>query len=381
MSQPYYDPSQQGGYPQQPPQQGGWQQPQGYPQQPPQGYGQPYGQAAYPQQQGGYPGAAPGGSQDYDFATLYGMADHSAGYLYPEGWYDAVVEEASYGRSKDGSKGQWTVKVRTTTGEAAGRSPVTTTLSISPKKNDGTDNSMGLGILFRHLAALGVPVPDPNDQTKTINGPQPFWVAGMSYEQVAQMMVGRPVYVKLVQEEYDGTTRNKIRDFRPARPGAPVSVQAAPQQAQAPFGQQPPPQFAQGGQVPPAQFQAPQQAPPAQGWQQPQGQPAPAPGFQQPPWQAQQAPPAAPPQQAQPAPGAPAWAQPGMQQPQPQQPPAQGQIPPGAGQQGAPQLPWNQQAGAPQNGGYPQQGQPQQAPPQGQGGPGDGPAAPMPWMQ
>lgn len=362
--------------------QGGYGQPQGYPQQPQQGYGQQYGQPAYPQQGGGYPGAQAGpGSQDYDFATLYGMADHSAGYLYTEGWYDAVVEEASYGRSKDGSKGQWTVKVRTTTGEGAGRSPVTTTLSISPKKNDGTDNSMGLGILFRHLAALGVPVPDPNDQTKTINGPQPFWVAGMSYEQVAQMMVGRPVYVKLVQEEYDGTTRNKIRDFRPARPGAPTSVQAAPQQAQAPFAQQPPPQFAQGGQVPPAQFQAPQQAPPAQGWQQPPGQPAPQPGFQQPPWQAQQAPPAAPPQQAQPAPGAPAWAQPGMQQPQPQQPPAQGQIPPGAGQQGAPQLPWNQQAGAPQNGGYPQQGQPQQAPPQGQGGPGDGPAAPMPWMQ
>jgi hypothetical protein len=371
------------GPPQGQPQQGGWGQPDQN-----QGWQQPQNQWAPPQQ-------VPQGGGDYDFATLYGMADHSAGYLFAEGWYDAVVEESAYGRSKDGSKGQWTVKFRTTSGADAGRSPLTTTISISPKKNDGTDNAVGLGIMFRHLAALGVPVPDPADPSKTLNGPQPFWIMGISYDQVAASMVGRPVRIKVVHDEYDSTTRNKIRDIRPAQAGNTALAQQQPQQAQGwqpqgpsqqpqqawgqPPAQQGPPPGWQGQQAPqgppqggpgaPPWAQGPQQAPAAGGWQ--QGPPAP-----QAPQQMQGQPP---------VPGAPPWAQPGQPgaggtaeftpQGQSQQPGVTQQP----GQSGPPQLPWNQQAGAAPQQGF-ANGGPQQAP-QGQAGPGDGPAAPMPWMQ
>lgn len=347
----------------------------------------------------GYPGQPQPGSQDYDFGTLYGMADHSTGFLYPEAWFDAVVEHAEYGRSKDGTKGQWTVKFRTTTGENAGRAPITTTLSISPKKNDGTDNAQGLGILFRQLAALGVPVPDPADPAKTLNGPAPFWVQRMPYEQVAQMMIGRPALVKNVHDDYDGVTRNKIRDIRPPRDGAPTTWPQAQQQAAqngfaAPAGygqpQQPAnpyanpyapqgpaqPPFSQGGQWQPQQpaydpSQAYQNTGP--GYQQPQ-----QPGYGQPP-QAYQNVQAGPPMQPQAAPqgqapampGVPPWAQPATPgQPGTGQFTAQGQaVQPGtnpgqqAGPPAVPQPPWQQ----PQNPQDPQQGGPGQPPP--------------PWMQ
>jgi hypothetical protein len=360
----------------------------------------------------------PGGSQDYDFATLYGMADHSAGFLYPEGWYDAVVEDASYGRSKDGSKGQWTVKFRTTTGDAAGRSPLTTTLSISPVKQDGTQNTMGLGILFRHLAALGVPVPDPAHEGQVLNGQAPFWVMRWTYENVAQVMVGRPAKIKVVHDEYDGVTRNKIRDIRPAQPGAPTTwpQQQAQQQGFAPGGFNPQPPDQQFGQPQPGAFpgavgggvgyQGPPQdqnpyanpytqpaANTGPGYQQP-GYGQPPAGTQQPwaqppaqqPWQQ----PSAPTQQGQPpVPGAPQWAQPPQpgqggygeftQPGQSQQPAANPGVPP------VPTPPWQQQqqtAVPPVQWQPPQPGQQSpQAPPAQQGGPGEAQPGQAPWMQ
>src|SRR5579859_886176 len=110
-----FGPPQQGGYgypPQQPPQQGypaqgGYGQQPGYPPQ------QAQGQSPFaPAGQGGYGG----GGGEYDFGSLYGRADLSAATLYDAGKYGAVVESAEWGRSRDGTKGQWTVVFRTTTG-------------------------------------------------------------------------------------------------------------------------------------------------------------------------------------------------------------------------------------------------------------------------
>jgi hypothetical protein len=325
-------------------------------------------------------------SSGYDFGTLYGMADNT-NILYPEGNYDAVVESASWGRTKDGTKGQWTVKVRTTTGEMAGKMPLTQTITVSPS---GENAGRSLGIMFRHLAALGIPVPDPANPQMVINGQAPFWLLGWTEDQVAQAMVGRPVTISLKHDEYDGVTRNKIRDWRPPRPGAPTDWPRE-QQPQPPYGAQPgyPPQpgYPQAPQGYPQQPapQAPQQ------WQPPQ-QPA------QPPWQQPAYPqagaPLQPPAQAQPpVPGAPPWAQPqqpgqpgtgqftaeGMAQPQPpaQQPPAAPQPPwaqqqPQQPQQGAPQPPWAAQQ-------PPANGQPQYPAQQPQG-PGEQPEKP-PWAQ
>lgn len=361
-------------------------------------------------------------SQGYDFGNLYGQADNS-NLLYPEGWVHAVVEDSGFGRTKDGSKGQWTVKVRTTEGELAGKMPLTQTITIS------ADNPRALGIMFRHLAALGIPVPDPQNPQAIVNGTQPFWMLGWGEEQVAQAMKGRPVQVLLKHDEYEGAVRTKIRDWRAPRPGAPTDwpreQQMAPQQGfgQPPagygqpqqgiaqqWGQQPqqpawgPPQGQPAPQTAPQPWgaQQPAQAAPAPDpYQQATGQPqpqwgqAPAPqaqqqapgGFQGQPFQGQQFPgqvtpqmpgyvPPGQPQQA-PIPGAPQWAQP--QQPgQPgneqftQQGMAQGMQPPQPPQQQAPVPPgWNGN-GAPQQPQQPQQAQPQQ--------PGTAPEMP-PWAQ
>jgi hypothetical protein len=305
----------------------------------------------------------------YDFNALYGQADHSAGTMYPAGTYDAVVEDCTYGRSKDGTKGQWTVKFRTTTGEKAGASPVTTNITVSP------ENGRALGIMFRHLGAFGIPVP-PN---------QPFWAMGWTEEYIAQFLKGKPAQITIAQDEYDGRPQMKIRDIRPARPGAPLDwprtapAQAQPQQG---FGQPPAgyPAQQQGFAQPPAQpgfgqpqtfQQPPQMAQPAFPGQQSD------PGMQAPPQQYQdgtafpgQVVPAGYPQQ----PPAPQWGwdQAGYPQ-QPIAPPAQQQSPfpppqPPAGYPAQPpaqpQPPWGQPA-APQQpqqaappAGYPQQQQP-----------------------
>jgi hypothetical protein len=309
--------------------------------------------------------------QGYDFNALYGMADHSVSSPLEPGQYDAVVETAEFGRTKDGTKGQWTIKFRITTGERANY-PLTMTLGINPMKNDGTPNAVGLGIMFRQLGAMGVPVPPEQ---------QPFWLQGWTEYNVAEFIKGKPVLLRVITDDsYDGSPRSKVKDIGLPRPGAPLQVQQAPQQpgqanpyqqqAQAAFGygqpQQPPmggpgggypaPGPTQGGpgypqQVPPNGY--PQQPPQQPGYGYPGQQQAPqgpvAPG----PWQNAQ-PPQTGPQQAQ---GAPGWTQPGQ--------PGQG----GMGEfapQGPPQ-------GQPN--GYPQQGQP----PQGYGAPAQG--APVPGVQ
>ncbi|MGH3300389.1 MAG: hypothetical protein ACRDOK_01700 [Streptosporangiaceae bacterium] len=349
-----YPPQPYQGQPQpqyQPPQQGYAQpyQPQGYGPQP--GYGYP--------PQGGY-GAPPQGGIGYDFASLYGQADHSASMLYDAGLYDSVVESSEFGKTKDGTKGAWTIKFRTTSGVNPGKSPVTMTLSISPNKKDGTPNHVGMGIMFRQLGALGVPVPAESwpKQLGPVPGP-PFWInpqTGQPFPDdenygaqryAASLMTGRPCQIKIAHDDsYDGTPRMKIASILPPRPGAPTSWQQAQQ-----------PQY---------QAAAPPQA---------YGQPAPY-GQQQGP----AVPPGQPAPYAQPIPGAPAWAQPptpgqgGLAEFTPQGMSAQPAI--GAypqPQQGPPQPPavqqppWAQQ-GPPQGQQqlpYPPQGQPP-LPPQGQ---------------
>jgi len=296
----------------------------------------------------------------YDFGQLYGMADHSAGQLYEKGDYDAVVESAEYGRTKDGTKGQWTVVFRTTTGENAGKRKLTTNMTISPRQKDGSDNGAGLGIMFRELASLGIPVPDPKNPQATINGPAPFWVQGWSPQDVARAMVGKPCLIAVYQDEWGDQVRNKVRNIRPPRPGAPTDWPRQgqmPQAAQA--GAMP------GGFAPPAAPQGPPPGPPAQG-------PQPWQGISQqagpPPQQAPQGPPA----------GAPPWAQQAQPQPYSGQPavpqPQQGQPPiPGA-------PPWAQppQPGQGGFGEFTGQGQSQQPGVTDQPVPGAPPAAP-PW--
>lgn len=356
------------GYPNQPGQPYGQQPQQGYGP-PAQGYGPPPVQQGYgaPQPPAGY-GAAPGapaGGGGYNFGDLWQGADTTAGELLPNGDYDAVVEEATFGQTRDGDKGAWTIKFRITTGPGAGR-PVTMTMSISPAKRDGTPNPAGMGIMFRQLHAMSVPVPPPIGAP----GERPFWELGWTEHNVAQQITGKPVLIKVIQNDWDGGTNNKVRDIKPARPGAPTQVQQgqqAPQQAPAMGGYQPgPPAQGYAQQAPPQPYGAPHPQTAGQ-WQTPQGQPA------QPPMQA-------PP----PVPGAPQYAQPqqpgqpGMQQftPQgqagPQMPPPGPPAPP-QGQAPA-QPPWAQQA--PQNGAPAPQGQPP-APPAQQG---QAPPAP-PWAQ
>jgi hypothetical protein len=338
MNTPY------GGYPGQQPQPGYGQQPQqGYPQQQPQpGYGDPYAQQApqgYGQQQ--FPVQEPQqgyGAGGYDFGQLYGQADNS-NLLYPVGKYTAVVETAEFGRSKDGTKGQWTLKVRTTQGENAGKMPLTTTITISKPEptmspDDQKKAQRALGIMFRDLAALGICVPDPKNPAQLVNGSVPFWINpqnGQPYppdgtaERVATAtMQGRPVVVNLIQDDWEGVTRNKIRGFFPPPAGAPTTWPADGQQQAPPvdfsqpqpgYGQQaPPPQQPQWQPPQPQQGYPQQQA--AQPWQPPQG-PPPAQQYQAPAEQQPQQQPAAPPWQA--------------PQAQPQQGPPQqgpGQAPP-----------------------------------------------------
>ena len=216
---------------------------------------------------------------EYDFASLYGQADSSI-FVYDAGEVDAVVENSTWGRSKDGTKGQWDVRFRTSTGPNAGRAQIKCPMTIT------ADNPQALGILFRQLEAMGIPV-----SWLQTNPPE---------QQIAQAMIGKPVLLKLTVDEYEGVQRNKVRDIRPPRPGAPTTwPQYQPQQQQQPqqgmmpggYGQpqpgypgmpqpaygQPQPQFQQPGYPSaPAPYGGPQQpAAPSAPWQQPQGAPAP----------------------------------------------------------------------------------------------------------
>ena len=298
-------------------------------------------------------------SQGYDFSQLYGMADMSGAVRIDQGVYDAVTTKSEWGKTKGGDKGQWTVTTQITTGQYAGTTFVNS-ITISPVKNDGEQNARGLGAMFRHLAAHGIPVPPSPGM------PGGFWELGWTPEMVAQQMVGKPVQIVIKDDEYEGVTRSKIRDYQPPRPGAPTQVEQR-QQPQQPQGQL-------GYPYPPGNngyAQQPQYA------GQPQGPVAPG------PWQNAQQPP-------QGIPGAPAWAQPpvpgagGMGE-------FTGQGQSFQGYQGQPN-PYEQQPQQPQPGpqyqagpGFPQGPQPtQDAPyqPQGYGAPATGAPAPgAPYQQ
>jgi hypothetical protein len=377
---------QQGPYQPQQPQQGYGQQqaPPGYQQQPPANYGA----------QGGY--APAGAGSGYDFGGLYGQADMSSN-LIDKGRYPAVIEANEWGRTKDGTKGAWTIVFRITGGQApsfqgpGAGTKLTMTLSVNPTKADGAPNPQGLGIMYRQLGAMGIPIP-PN---------QPFWELGWSPEQVAQATIGRPVMIQVIQDDsYGDTTRNKVRDIQPPAPNQPTQV---PQAGQAPPQQAAPPQAAQqaqqqgyapqGGQAPPQPWQQPQQNPQAQMGQPGQdayGNPYPQAGGPQYQGYAPQPGQPATPQQPQGGPP-PGYAAGPTAQPQPGTynpavPPYGQQAQPGQGgtgqftQQGQAIQPGThpghaeqvQQQGPPPNG-YPQQGQPQQ-------GQGQAPALP-PWAQ
>lgn len=243
------------GYPPQPPgygyppQQPGYGQPQGYPPAQPgygpsqQNYGAPPGYG--PPQQGAYPGAPQQSyGQEYNMADLFNRADHSRGVLLDVGWYNVTIESGEWGRDRSGSKGQWTIVGRTT----SGNNKLTTTITISP------DSEKAMGIMFRHLAAFGIPTPPPYGAP----GTQGWWELGWTPQQVAQAMVGKNLDWYLVKNEYpegSGQFNNKVRDMRPAQGGA----------QQAPAGPPQPPGMQQPPGMPPGQPpipQPPQQAPP-----------------------------------------------------------------------------------------------------------------------
>jgi hypothetical protein len=312
----------------------------------------------------------------YDFNSLYGQADSSI-FVYDAGVVDAVVESSTWGKTKDGTKGQWDVRLRVTTGPNAGRVALRKYMTVT---TDGPSAAQSLGIMFRQFEAMGIP-----EQWVKTNPPE---------EQIAQAMVGKPVLIKITVEEFEGVSRNKVSDIRPPRPGAPTTWPQF-QQPQAPaampgYGQQPygaAPQYQPQGQFQsmqpgygqaPAPYAQPQQdysqpsyAPPQQPdpWATPGPQGGPQAPQQPPvnPWDAPQAVPAANGTQQ----GVPPWAQPQMPEQQPWNPMQQQPIP---GPQAAP-APYPQQAPQPGYGAAPapfQQPQPQQP----QQGPA--PAAPVP---
>lgn len=376
-------PQGQGGWQQQQPQQGGWQNPQGQPGQPqqgwqpqgqpPPGYGDPYAQQQQ-QQQGFAPFQGDASAGGYDWGAGHAMADHSVGQLIDAGQYTAIVKSSSWDRTKAGDKSAWTIVFILTSGPRIGMK-ITMTLAVSFKKKNGEDNDSGMGITFRQLAAMGIPAGPPYSQ-------QGFWQLGMNEQQVAQQMVGHPVLLQLKHDEWDGVTRNKVADILPPPPGAPTQLPQTAQQAPQPYQQQqaPPqqwqPQQQPGGAPQPWQPpQQPQQQFEGQGYGQQQQQ-GPPPGYQQgpPPGYQQQGPPAnyqgppqgydprQPPYGQQANPGAPGVQQ-FTQQGQAWQPgvnPAQEQQ---AQQQMSQQQPWANPNGMPPQ----QQGQQQGPPAQQQG--------------
>jgi len=327
-----------GGYPQGPPPGYGPPAQPGYGQQPAPGYGgpPPPGYGYGPPAPGGY--GQPGADDGFDFGQSYQTADTSAG-LMPDSWQDAIVTEREYGRTKAGDKWCWTVQFQITTGQYTGRK-LTTTLAVSPRKQDGTQNDQGMGILYRHLGALGVPVGEkfggqPGEQPwfTQAQGSTPAERALAAGQMACQYMANRPCYIHVTQNTWSGGTNNKIADIKPARAGAPAQAPAQPgpgaapppQQQPAFGGYQPgppapgypqqPPQPVQGPPpgYPPQQAAPPPQAPPAPGPAAPMQPGQPGVGQFTGPGQAQQGPPNGQPQQPSGVPPAPPWAQPPAQ--------------------------------------------------------------------
>jgi hypothetical protein len=307
-------------------------------------------------------------SAGYDFGQLYGQANMTGMLRIPEAEYDMLCTKAEWGRSKDGTKGQWTVEMLITTGEHAG-TKLSNVITINPVKNDGSPNPNGLGMMFRDLAAFGVPIPVP-----------PGW----DEPGIARFMVGKPVTGQVKDDEYDGETRSKIRRFAPPRPGAPTQQSQngyAPQNGYGPQGSP----YAQNGQNGYGQDPYAQPYSGSMGGYPQQGQPA------APSWGGPEQQPGQPPQQTAPGPwqgapaqvpGAPEWAQPaqpgqgGMAEFTPQgqsYQPGYGQQPPYGGPGGG----YNVQPGAQGGPGYPPPGRPE-----GYGAPAQGAPAPgAPYQQ
>lgn len=342
-----------GGYTGQPPQGGQYGAPPGYG---PQGYGQP------PQQGYGQPGGEPNWGQMYEQGEVRagGMP------LEPTGKFPMVIAESEYGpHFKDGTKWGWKLKAQFTEGPHAGK-VLSHNMAISEYKDDGTPNTVGMGILFRELAILGVPVGDKyGDPPGTV----PFFAQQGGGYAAAQIMVGKPFTAELYNDDYGA----KIKNLRPVRPGH--GAPAQPQQ-----GQQAQQQFSY----------------PAQGA--PQGYPQSGGGPQAPqPWQAAQT--QAAPGQTPPTPqaGAPAtqgggtgefhpqttWNPAGPMAPSGAGPAATGSTPAAVPNAAGPQPnqpPWGQNGAPAQN--QAPAGPPPQGPPQGQPQPGMGgaPEAP-PWAR
>jgi len=345
MGQPYQNPYPQGpqgqpGYGQQQPYGGqpGYGQAgppaQQYGQQP--GYGGQPGYGAPPQQYGAPQyGASPGTGSPAEWDAYYNMGDPT-GVNYQEGTYPGHAIESVWGPSNDGTKMGWTITFVFDGGPHAG-SKITTPRVISPYKNDQTENKAGMGILFGELHAMGIPV---GEKFSGVPQQVPYWHQGITQEQVAQMMLNKPVMLRIKNDDYGSKVKRIL-----AAQGA-QAAQAGPAAggyAPAPGpGPQPGPQAVGGPQQGYGPGPGPQQAPPQGG--PPQGGYAPQPGTYN---------------QASPGPG-------GIGQFAP---------PPGAqGQQGPPPQGYPQ---GPANGMPPQQA-PAQGPPQQAPGMGGAPGQP-PW--
>jgi len=348
MGYPNYPPQPQPGYPQQgyPPQPGYPQAPDpyaqpGYPPQPQPGYGQP--------PQGYAPPAQPGYAGGVDWASYYDQADMSGGpsVTMEKGKYPATVVEAEW-EIADSGKGMWKTVSAVDSGQYQGVKR-TFRIVVAPEK-DGAYNAKGMGAMFRRLSVLGIPGPKEAPALWPPSTQMPPEQMAPWMNQIAQMMLGKPVILDIGMGRGDYSDRDEVKDIL-AVAGAPAAPQAqqAPQgYAQAPQAPGPVPPGPPPGQYPP------QPGPTAPGpWQgQPQnagpgGYPAQPPAYAGAPGAPQ---PTAPSPSSPPAPPAQPWAQPqpemaqagaaGLGQFTPQgqatqngQPPANPMQPPWAAQQ------------------------------------------------
>jgi hypothetical protein len=212
------------------------QSPWGQPQQPQQGYGQPQ------QPQGGQYGAPPGyGPQGYgpspqqgygqmggepNWGQMYEQGEVRSGGmpLEPAGRFPMVVTESEYGAHfSDGTKWGWKLKAQFTDGPHAGKT-VSHNMAISEYKNDQTPNTVGMGILFRELAILGVPVGEKyGDPPGTV----PFFAQQGGGHAAAQTMVGKPFSAEQYNDDYGAKIKN-LRPVRPGHGGVPAQAQQQP---------------------------------------------------------------------------------------------------------------------------------------------------------
>jgi hypothetical protein len=167
--------------------------------------------------------------------------------LDPEGSFPAVITESEYGpHFTEGTKWGWITKVQFTDGPHAGK-VITHNMAINEFKNNGDPNPQGIGMLFKELRILGVPVGEKYGDPQ---GTTPYFVQQGGGHMAAQVMVGKPFLAVVKNSEYGANIR--IRELKPGQGGAPAP-QAATQQGQQQFA------YPQQG-----QWQQPQQGPPTQ---------------------------------------------------------------------------------------------------------------------